>query len=874
MASNWARFWAIDLHLHTPASGDAKDEDFGTAADVVQKALDAGLDAIAVTDHNTVAWCAPMAEAAKGTELVVLPGFELSTPQGHLLGIWEEGTASSIIEDVLIRVGIERTRLGDLDVVAEKTISECAAEIQAKGGVAIAAHIDKERGILTQPVQVHVNQLLADSSISAFEFVLAGTPARVAAKLGGIRHPALLQGSDAYDAALSRHSATGIGIRRTWIKAARPDLCGLRYALEDPDLRVTLSDPVVAVPHPTIDSVSISGGFLSGTSLGFSPDLNCLLGGTGAGKSLVLEAIRFVLDQQVDKALFTTIRDEVDRRLESALCEDTDVAVEISTTSGRYRVTRTYCSAGSQPVVEQDVDGGWVQVGHAASSLMGIAAFSQGEILEYARQPVGRVGLVDAKLDLTEIGTRIAFTESKLKTNGANLIAARSKVQTLTEQAGEADKLKARERELSALFDGDLVTAQGRWTAEQGAMATLIGSIDDIRFTVPRSPEPAMAKMTPEHDALFARIRAAQEAFKAAIDEAEKQVTTCLANLKMVAGQVKGELDAEFQAFKKQLDEALEKSGETSLARLRRELETVQTNLSNAERAAQTLKDEAQPEYDRLIEERETLLSELKQSRDDRRAMRRIRVEELNKKMSGFVKIKIPGKGDTTGFRQALDVLKVGSRLREHALDSIADNMHPYNLVRAIWSGDVSDAGALPDGVLATDISRLHANVADRDLWQLLLDAQFIETPDVLNVKFRKPEGQEYARIEDLSHGQKCTAILVILLADGESPVLIDQPEDALHAPWIEEYLVDRLRELRGKRQYMFATRSPGLVVSADSEQLITMHATAGKGEVQASGSLERHDLNRLALHHLEGGKTPFARRTRKLGTSLTDANT
>ena len=339
-------------------------------------------------------------------------------------------------------------------------------------------------------------------------------------------------------------------------------------------------------------------------------------------------------------------------------------------------------------------------------------------------------------------------------------------------------------------------------------------------------------------------------------------------------GQVKGELDAEFQDFKKQLDEALEKSGETSLAKLRRELETVQTNLSKAERAAQTLKNEAQPEYDRLSEERETLLSELKQARDDRRVLRRTRVDELNRKMSGFVKIDIPGKGDTAGFRQALDVLKVGSRLREHVLDSIADNVRPYNLVRALWSGDISDAGTLPEGVAATDISRLHANVADRDLWQLLLDAQFIDTPDVLNVKFRKPEGQEYARIEDLSHGQKCTAILVILLADGESPVLIDQPEDALHAPWIEEYLVDRLRELRGTRQYMFATRSPGLVVSADSEQLITMRATADKGEVEACGSLERHDLNRLALHHLEGGKTPFARRTRKLEVSLTDANT
>ncbi len=815
-----------------------------------------------------------MAQAAESTDLVVLPGFELSTPQGHLLGIWEQGTASSTIEDVLIRVGIERAYFGDMNVIASRSISECAAEIRAMAGVAIAAHIDKERGILTQPVQTHVNQLLADPRISAFEFVRAETPARVAAKLGGTRFPALLQGSDAYDAALSRHSATGIGVRRTWIKAARPDLCGLRYALEDPDLRVTLFNPTVAAPHPTIDSVSISGGFLSGASLEFSPDLNCLLGGTGAGKSLVLEALRFVLDQQVDKVLFATIRDEVDRRLESALCEGTEVAVEISALSGRYRVKRTYYSAGSKPLVQQDVEGEWVQVGHTASSLMAIAAFSQGEILEYARQPAGRVGLVDAKLDLTESDKRIASTESKLHVNGADLIAARRKVQTLTEQAGEAERLKERELALSALFDGDLVKAQGLWATEQAAMTVLAEAVDAIRFDRPGSPEPATPKMKPEHDALFTRIRAAQDDFKTAVNEAEKQVTASLASLKTAVKKVKSELDAEFENFKKQLDEALEKSGDTSLARLRRELETVQTNLSKAESAAQTLKNEAQPEHDRLSEERETLLAALKQARDDRRMLRRARVEELNKKMSGFVKIDIPNKGDTAEFRQALSVLKVGSHLREQVLDLIADNVRPYKLVRALWSGDMSHTGTLPQGVAATDISRLHTNVADRDLWQLLLDAQFIDTPDVLNVKFRKPESQQYARIEDLSHGQKSTAILVILLADGENPVLIDQPEDALHAPWIEEYLVDRLRDLRGTRQYMFATRSPGLVVSADSEQLITMRATADNGEVEACGSLERHDLNRLALHHLEGGKTPFARRTRKLEVSLTDANT
>ncbi len=111
-----------------------------------------------------------------------------------------------------------------------------------------------------------------------------------------------------------------------------------------------------------------------------------------------------------------------------------------------------------------------------------------------------------------------------------------------------------------------------------------------------------------------------------------------------------------------------------------------------------------------------------------------------------------------------------------------------------------------------------------------------------------------------------------MLLADGNDPVLVDQPEDALHAPWIEEYLVDRLRQLRGARQYVFATRSPGIVVGADAEQIVTMKANAGRGEVEATGSLERHDLNRLALHHLEGGPDAFRRRSSKLDPSVRDA--
>jgi hypothetical protein len=874
MTSDWARFWTVDLHVHTPGSSDAADADFGSAADIVETALAAGLDAIAVTDHNTAAWCRQMAEAAKGTDLVVLPGFELSTREGHLLGIWEEETAPHVLEDVLIKLDIKRGQLGSTEVVASKGMADCAAEIAASGGVAIAAHIDKEKGVLKQPVKTHVNELLADPHIAALEYVFAETPAKVSAKLGPDRKATLLQGSDAYDATLSRHSATGIGIRRTWIKAARPDLCGIRYALEDPELRVRVGvDPSLAEPHQSITRVSVSGGFLGGTSIDLSPDLNCLLGGTGAGKSLVLEAIRFALNQQVDRSVFGAIRDEVDRRLDSALREGTTASVEIATPADSFRVARIYHASGSQSVVEQMIEGEWVRVDHEPQSLLTIAAFSQGEILEYARQPVGRVGLVDAHIDLSEIDARVADRRARLQSNASRLIAARDRVTELIEQASEVSALKERERELAALFNNDLVKAQGRWTAERTAVASLAKTVDGIEFVRPSEPRVPTAKMSPEHDAKYAKISAAQAELKAVVDAAEASITGSLDSFKSVVASVKVELEAEFSEFKKQLDEALASSGAGTLPVLRRELESVQTRLGTAEAAATELQNVAQPVLDRTSDERETLLSELKQARDDRRALRRARVDALNAKTKRFVKIDIPSKGDTTDFRRVLSSLKVGSHVRDNVLDLIAANVHPYSFVRALWSGDVTQIGKLPDGVQATDIARLITTIADRGLWEELLEGQLVDRPDVLNVRFRKPEGTDYASIEDLSHGQKCTAILVILLADGESPVLIDQPEDALHAPWIEEYLVDRLREFRGSRQYIFATRSPGLVVSADSEQLITMKATSGKGEVEASGSLERYDLNQLALHHLEGGRTPFARRTLKLKSSLSSVS-
>ena len=159
-----------------------------------------------------------------------------------------------------------------------------------------------------------------------------------------------------------------------------------------------------------------------------------------------------------------------------------------------------------------------------------------------------------------------------------------------------------------------------------------------------------------------------------------------------------------------------------------------------------------------------------------------------------------------------------------------------------------------------TKLIRLWETIVERNRLSALYELQLTDVEDVIEVQLQVAQGN-YRRLEDLSHGQKCMVVLMVALAEGDFPFLVDQPEDALHAPSIEEGIVATLRSGRGSRQCLFATRNANILVSADAEQIIALEADAQRGKVAGTGSLDRFDHRQLIIYHVEGGEEAFQRR-------------
>jgi len=153
-----------DLHIHTCLSPCG--ELTMSPRAVVERARAAGLDLIAVTDHNTTENAGAVIEAAADTGLAVLPGIEITTAEEvHILGLFEAGTDLRPFQAEVYRnlpdVPAKMKFVSDQVIVdaadyvtgfcprclfgaTRFSVQEAVDIIHFYGGLAIACHVDRE----------------------------------------------------------------------------------------------------------------------------------------------------------------------------------------------------------------------------------------------------------------------------------------------------------------------------------------------------------------------------------------------------------------------------------------------------------------------------------------------------------------------------------------------------------------------------------------------------------------------------------------------------------------------------------------------------------------------------------------------------------
>ena len=98
--------------------------------------------------------------------------------------------------------------------------------------------------------------------------------------------------------------------------------------------------------------------------------------------------------------------------------------------------------------------------------------------------------------------------------------------------------------------------------------------------------------------------------------------------------------------------------------------------------------------------------------------------------------------------------------------------------------------------------------------------------------------------------------------------ILIDQPEDDISMKRIENYLINYFNSVRDKKQIIFVTHNPLLVVNLDVDNVINVTKDRTNIIELKSGCLEHDNLLEIVSESLDGGKEAVERRLKVYGTN------
>jgi energy-coupling factor transporter ATP-binding protein EcfA2 len=867
-----ATFVRADLHVHT--HGDSDESPTPDLDAYIKAAVASGIDLMAITDHNSVAFVRDAMKAAEGQPLVVIPGIEISTQDGHLLALFAPEHIEAL-ESFATSENLKLRKLSATEKRSDRSMLDLVGEIAEKGGLAIPAHVDVDNGMCAQLRQSKLVDLLSNPALAGIEFAKSESldtwftdgddnPDRVAAWKARQKDPVLRGRGLARLMSSDAHSPDKVGRDRaartlTRLRLDEPNFAALRNAiLFNPKARCK-AEAILPAAYPRILNASFKGGFLDGVCMDFTGNLNCLIGGRGSGKSTALLSIRAALGAEPAKG-----EDPDDPH---RMPDITTVAFIDS--AGSERVAVRY--RGQQPV---DGDGSPIRL-----RMADLGQDESGELARgYQDDPTVLLRFLDDFIVRHDFDERETDLLAQLEANSAEV----------KRTSGIAVQIKKYETE-EATLEGSLKAAKegrideiAKWAAQLASQKPLL---EDLRSRLEETLSASAVEAIADLDALAAEF-GVDLAARPAVEfvGGEKGLRTLLADFDTRRAAISARAATEITAAAKDVNASLDswKSNQTELE--------VRLEAKRTELEAQGLKVQAGAivAIATRLNEVKTQLTALRRKRDDHTTARKERTKVLDALHENRERLYLAREATLKRIASAANAYADGLTIhvffercgidnawvgwlsahfgfKKPRVSRLACLVSPDDFARRLLADRASLVSLKDD----QDGSAFFTDemLKDATTWPNIFELETMRREDRPRIEVQRHGVAVRQPFDHLSTGQQRSVLLSLLLcAERNEPLVLDQPEDHLDGQYIATAVVRHLEAAKERRQVLIATHSANLAVLGDAELIIPMQVVDGHGRPYAVGAVDRAETRDEVLALLEGGAAAYKKRGQRYG--------
>ena len=924
-----AHFNCCDLQVHTPRDRDWAGDTPTThgdwqvyAREFIAACRQKDLDAVAITDHHDVGFLSFIREAAQAElgaagnpvsqegRLVIFPGMELTlaVPCQALL-LFDPDVLDEDLQRALAALGIapaprespkanpvQRLPIDDLNEVYNRLNEH--QSLRNRFIVFPNVNDGGDDTILRTGFFEHYRKMRCVGGYVDGTFANHGRRQILEGKdtQWGSKQIGVIQTSDARERDFSR-----LGSHPTWIKWSVPSTEALRQACLAPGSRIRYASPLL--PDSWVSKIEVSDSRYFGPfSAEFNPQLNTIIGGRGSGKSTILEYLRWSLCDQAHvfhEEEGTELPDYEKRRrsLVTATLRPTQgtVVIHYMRHGVLHRIRRdggtgkVYLRVADQPEQEttEDVIQSLAQIqGYSQKQLSHVSVRTQ-ELVRLLTTPIAQeLSNADAEIASEASSLRQAFErvenrralQGQLQAVELDLASKQEQLSALSQEVRDLPVEQRREidthppyvlgERLAASYQSTIDTAAEILASARSALEKLSQELPAVGTALPP------AELNTIREGVVARLNEAIAQLEDTRQASEAHREELRTPFETVAQEIAAHRErylsaaSENQVIQERLDSLRELSDQITTTE--RDRDSILQRLQEVENADENLRS-SREHWTQAVGRRTGLLEG--------------QATQLSADSGGELRVRIQRARGLEKLRAALQDAAMGSGITraekfEVLFQQLAASSDPLvawleigeELIALARVGPHLSSGAdLPQtprftgaGFIASELRRIAGRLDPNAAFHLTLSYP----ESVPSFEYRTAP-DTYVPFQDASPGQQATALISLLLNQSAGPLLIDQPEDDLDNSTILS-VAERLWSAKQKRQIVFSTHNPNLVVIGDSELVMACDyrqpLQSARVYVAGQGAIDNKQICKTITNIVEGGPEAFRLRKDKYG--------